>query len=219
MADVESIIIWNSDTTRKETERKNWNNWNSNGEVLDVDIRCINPFLDNKGLTVTRENVGNTNVMSVPVGTHVPFSTSVEKTTQAPCTPTTPTGHSVPIGQPCGSVDGKEKKEKTLQISVNPYIDDIPTRFPRYRHPSHKHRLFMLLGVPNQFCSNRNCGRGIRSSDTIFCCLCCDYYLCQMCFQLNSCSCTYQELDGDDEIEDFTISPLGQYLKVHNGDD
>ena len=204
MADVESIIIWNSDTTKKETERKNWNNWNSNGEVLDVDIRCINPNPDlNYNITVSRENVGNTNSM--------PVSIPVEKTTQAPCTPN-------------GSVDDKKEEKSmtggaTIQISVNPYIDSVPTRFPRYRHPSHKHRLFMSLGVPNQFCSNKNCGRGIRSSDTIFCCLCCDYYLCQMCFQLNSCDCTYQELDGDDDIEDFTISPLGQYLKVHNEDD
>jgi hypothetical protein len=82
----------------------------------------------------------------------------------------------------------------------------IPPRFTRYRHPSHKHRMFMLRGL-ERVCDNSNCKHDIEEDETVFTCFKCDFDLCQTCFQLDS--ETVVPLSKDDEnIHDKTVEPL-----------
>ncbi len=72
----------------------------------------------------------------------------------------------------------------TLQLSLNPEIVNLPERFPRYRHGSHKHRLACDKGSHGHHCDNRSCSVEISPNATRFCCRSCDYDLCARCFCL-----------------------------------
>jgi hypothetical protein len=104
--------------------------------------------------------------------------------------------------------------DNTVLVKLNPEIHMVPRKFERYRHPSHNHKMFMLLGLDRCICDNDNCKKHIKPADTIFCCFKCDYFLCDACFQLDG---SYQmEISPDDcTICDCTYKPLSEHLVVN----
>jgi len=95
----------------------------------------------------------------------------------------------------------------TAYMSVPLNTEQVPSRFTRYRHPSHKHRLFMLKGLANHCCDNTSCNKSISQRDTIFRCFRCDFDLCERCFQLGSTKCVPLS-PRDADVDETTIRPL-----------
>ena len=96
--------------------------------------------------------------------------------------------------------------EQTLTVRRNAFASDVPDRFPRYRHGSHPHRLYVLFGIPNHRCDNANCRRPITSLETRFSCMRCDFDLCDRCFQLGPEVCVPINEDEDRQINDLIFS-------------
>lgn len=113
------------------------------------------------------------------------------------------------VEQPLESKKSKLKPFTNEQPKLNPFLNEVPDFFQRFRHGSHKHRLFAVFGNDNRVCDNSNCEIRISSQDTHFMCPRCDFDLCQKCFRLDS--STHTPLaDDDDEIDDriFTVGLL-----------
>ncbi len=95
-----------------------------------------------------------------------------------------------------------------LEISSNSNFTNVflPAKFTRYKHPSHRHRLFMLVNRIDDSiecnggddCENRipECG------DTIFTCFDCEYDLCLGCFSRPFKEEEEKLSPSDDEIDD-----------------
>ena len=94
----------------------------------------------------------------------------------------------------------------TMEVKLNPYMDSIPERFPRYRHNSHPHRLYVLFGKPNHKCDNENCRKIIGTLETRFSCFRCNFDLCQECFQLDCENPVPINVDEDMEVNDRIFS-------------
>lgn len=98
-----------------------------------------------------------------------------------------------PPTQPSSHEDKADTADKventitnTLIISLNPYMSTVPTKFIRYRHPSHRHKLFLTITRRTVYCDNQHCQNSIDMGETVFTCFRCDFDLCSKCFQLNS---------------------------------
>lgn len=92
------------------------------------------------------------------------------------------------------------------ELKLNPYMDSIPERFPRYRHNSHPHRLYVMFGKPNHSCDNQNCRKVIDTLETRFSCFRCNFDLCQECFQLDCENPVPINVDEDTEVNDRIFS-------------
>lgn len=106
---------------------------------------------------------------------------------------------------------GEAETVELVSVRLNPEV--VPARFPRYRHPSHRHRLFMLTGRERS-CDNISCRRNIELEETIFSCIRCGFDLCQRCFQLDS-EVHVPLSAGDARICDSTITPVELGVVVH----
>ena len=100
----------------------------------------------------------------------------------------------------------------TTTIKLNPAI--VPAKFIRYRHPSHKHRLFMVISFGHNYCNNLNCRINIAQGKTIFRCFRCDYDLCEKCFQLDFNEDMVPLADDDKTVNETTIRPINELLFV-----
>jgi len=113
----------------------------------------------------------------------------------------------------CDGIIWPKEPEVTpfLSIKLNP--EKIPEKFTRYRHPSHRHKLFMLTGLTSRKCDNLNCEKHIGRMDTIFSCFRCDFDLCANCFQLDTVN-QVPLSPRDSEVNECTIKPLSENLTV-----
>jgi hypothetical protein len=117
------------------------------------------------------------------------------------------------LGQPTGFLGQPvQDSRNTLSVRLNP--TKVPAKFTRYRHPSHHHRLFMLTGIVNHHCDNKNCQKQIGSRDTIFSCFRCDFDLCDACFQMQTCETEVPLAQDDATVDDTTVTPLSDLLCV-----
>jgi len=99
-----------------------------------------------------------------------------------------------------------------LTIKLNPTV--VPSKFTRYRHPSHKHKLFMVTGLSNHRCDNENCRKNICRNETIFSCFRCNFDLCDMCFQLNTVESEIPLAQDDIDVNETTVKHLPTILSV-----
>jgi hypothetical protein len=62
--------------------------------------------------------------------------------------------------------------------------DPLPLKLQRYRHPGHKHRMFMsMVRFPQSIrCDNQKCQRAIQFCETVLTCPRCDLDICAHCF-------------------------------------
>ena len=95
---------------------------------------------------------------------------------------------------------------ETITIKKNPVL--IPVKFDRYRHPSHCHRLFMIISQGHNTCNNKNCCINIANCKTIFRCFRCDYDLCGRCFQLDTGLEPVPLAEDDEQINEKTVDPI-----------
>lgn len=98
------------------------------------------------------------------------------------------------------------RKEIILQVRLNPTV--VPDKFTRYRHPSHKHRMFMIISFGHNYCNNKNCQTNIGVNKTLFRCFRCDYDLCDQCFQLDTQLEAVPLAEDDSDINETTITPI-----------
>ena len=84
----------------------------------------------------------------------------------------------------------------------------VPSKFTRYRHPSHCHRLFMIISLGHNYCNNKNCNMNIKSNKTMFRCFRCDYDLCGNCFQLGTKGDPVPLAQDDNDVDETTINPI-----------
>jgi hypothetical protein len=98
------------------------------------------------------------------------------------------------------------ESEMTLRVKLNPTV--VPAKFTRYRHPSHKHRMFMIISFGHNTCNNNNCRNLVQSNNTLFRCFKCDYDLCGKCFQLGTKEDPIPLAEDDANINDTTVEPI-----------
>jgi hypothetical protein len=106
----------------------------------------------------------------------------------------------------CDSAVINSESELTLRVKLNPTV--VPDKFTRYRHPSHIHRMFMILSFGHNSCNNKNCRSNIRCNKTLFRCFRCDYDLCSKCFQLSTIGDPVPLAEDDNDIDETTIEPI-----------
>jgi hypothetical protein len=117
-----------------------------------------------------------------------------------------------PVGDQNVSELQLEKKQNSLQVRLNPTV--VPLKFTRYRHPSHKHRMFMIISFGHNGCNNKNCGICIGVNKTMFRCFRCDYDLCGDCFQLDTQIEPVPLAEDDSDINESTITPVSNSFYV-----
>ena len=95
-------------------------------------------------------------------------------------------------------------------IKINVKLNEtvVPAKFTRYRHPSHCHRLFMIISLGHNYCNNKNCNISIKSNKTMFRCFRCDYDLCGNCFQLGTKGDPVPLSPDDNDVDETTINPI-----------
>lgn len=93
---------------------------------------------------------------------------------------------------------------------LNP--NSVPSIFTRYRHPGHRHRLFMMTGITGRQCDHTMCKKSIAGPETIFSCFRCNFDLCSKCFQLDT-EVTVPLSPRDAEVNETTVTPVT--LPVH----
>jgi hypothetical protein len=100
-------------------------------------------------------------------------------------------------------------------IKLNPYVNTVPKKFDRYQHPSHKHKLFMILNnnLNCRVCDNNNCNECIDINKTVFYCPRCDFDLCEKCFQLG-CEKEVPLSEDDCKVDETTIKELKDLFVV-----
>ena len=103
-------------------------------------------------------------------------------------------------------LDNPTDIETSFTIKKNPVV--VPPKFDRYRHPSHHHRLFMIISQGHNSCNNKNCSVNISYSKTMFRCFRCDYDLCGKCFQIGTASDPVPLADDDQYVNENTIDPI-----------
>ena len=84
----------------------------------------------------------------------------------------------------------------------------VPAKFTRYRHPSHCHRLFMIISLGHNYCNNKNCNMNIKCNKTMFRCFRCDYDLCGNCFKLGTKGDPVPLSPDDNDVDETTINPI-----------
>ena len=89
----------------------------------------------------------------------------------------------------------------TNKVRLNETV--VPPKFTRYRHPSHCHRLFMIISMVHNYC-NMN----IKCNKTMFRCFRCDYDLCGNCFQLGTKGDPVPLAPDDNDVDETTINPI-----------
>jgi hypothetical protein len=103
----------------------------------------------------------------------------------------------------CGE---KSLSEKTITVKLNATV--VPAKFTRYRHPSHRHRLFMIISLGHNYCNNKKCRIQIRANKTMFRCFRCDYDLCGNCFQLGTTGEPVPLAEDDNDVDETTVEPV-----------
>jgi hypothetical protein len=99
--------------------------------------------------------------------------------------------------------------EPSITLKLNPTV--VPLKFTRYRHPSHRHRLFMIISFGHNSCNNKKCGIQIRANKTIFRCFRCDYDLCGKCFQLGTTGEPVPLAEDDNHVDETTVEPISSW--------
>ena len=105
----------------------------------------------------------------------------------------------VQVDVPSGSLN-------TNKVRLNETV--VPAKFTRYRHPSHCHRLFMIISMGHNYCNNKNCNMNIKCNKTMFRCFRCDYDLCGNCFQLGAKGDPVPLAPDDNDVDETTINPI-----------
>lgn len=100
----------------------------------------------------------------------------------------------------------------TIKVQLNPTV--VPAKFTRYRHPSHHHRLFMIISLGHNYCNNKNCNININSNKTMFRCFRCDYDLCDRCFQLSTSTAPVPLAEDDNDVNETTLESLVSSMYV-----
>lgn len=90
--------------------------------------------------------------------------------------------------------------------------DRLPAKLQRYRHPGHKHRMFLsIVRFPQSvICDNQKCNRAIQFCETVLTCPQCDLDICAHCFSqpLDSQVEPVSLAENDSKInEDIMFSP------------
>jgi hypothetical protein len=108
------------------------------------------------------------------------------------------------------AVNAQPVLENTIQNILVPTLNPsvVPDKFIRYRHPSHRHRLFMLISFGHNYCNNKKCKIPIACNKTMFRCFRCDYDLCGNCFQLGTKGEPVPLANDDDDVDETTIVPI-----------
>lgn len=94
------------------------------------------------------------------------------------------------------------------ELRLNLNQTQVPAKFTRYRHPSHRHRLFMIISLGHNYCNNKKCGIQIRANKTMFRCFRCDYDLCGNCFQLGTTGEPVPLAEDDNDVDERTVEPV-----------
>lgn len=97
-----------------------------------------------------------------------------------------------------------------INVQLNPTV--VPAKFTRYRHPSHCHRLFMIISFGHNYCNNKNCNINIKCNKTMFRCYRCDYDLCGNCFQLGTKGDPVPLAPDDNDVDETTINPITSWF-------
>jgi hypothetical protein len=90
-----------------------------------------------------------------------------------------------------------------VNFTINPVTEQIPERYPRYRHGIHQHRLFVGFGHIALQCDA--CRKEIGRDETRFFCYRCNFDLCARCFCLPP--FTTVPLSEDDATIDDSVLP------------
>jgi len=91
--------------------------------------------------------------------------------------------------------------------NINPEVRKLPAVLPRYRHPSHHHRLeYCMTEVERRTCNV--CHKYMPKYEIRFFCVKCDYDMCIPCFEKldedNSNINGMQLTDSDIELDDVS---------------
>jgi hypothetical protein len=113
-----------------------------------------------------------------------------------------------PVTDQLDTVSGSTRSVflNTNNVRLNDTV--VPAKFTRYRHPSHRHRLFMIISQGHNYCNNKNCNMNITSNKTMFRCFRCDYDLCGNCFQLGTKGDPVPLGPDDNDVDETTINPI-----------
>jgi ribosomal protein L37AE/L43A len=106
-----------------------------------------------------------------------------------------------------------EEEKPFVKVYLN--TEKVPLKFTRYRHKSHKHKMFMLTGLTNHRCNN--CQKAINRMDTIFSCFRCDWDLCGNCWQLPS-KREVPLAEDDKDVNETTITPVEIFVRTDEDD-
>lgn len=122
---------------------------------------------------------------------------------------TVPTATATVAPNPVGFGSPAFNPSPVAPTGVNPFAFVLPLLHPRYSHGSHRHRLFLGVGVPNRRCDQ--CQMNIKPMDSRFFChnlnLGCEWDICTTCFVRDATHPVTFDPVEDSQIND---SVLGQ---------